>query len=273
MSAAPLRRASCVVGTTLAALGLLMIGGCLAPAASPVPAPQPTREGLSEADPTRPVLWTFRNEYRDLKNGDWADVLLLRHDRFFFRNLKIKGGGKGFVTRFDVPISIVNRGTTTKAGLGDIYTQALFIPRISRKFVFSVGSGLTLPTATDDLLGQGKVIIAPVVAPLWYMAKRRRLFTLRVQQFVSVAGRSSRPDVNYTIVDPFVGWSLGRRSWVFANTELKWDWRSKRGSGITGVQVGKMISEHYGISFKPEIPWGPGRLGGFNIKVVVLRFR
>lgn len=241
------------------------------PAATPAPAPTP--ETLSEADPTKPMLWVIRNEYRDLKNGAWANTLLFRHDRFSFRNLKVKGGAKGFVLRFDVPLNVVHNGTVTKAGLGDIYAQALFIPRISRKFAFSVGTGITLPTATSDSLGQGKLVVAPVAVPLWYLAKRKRLITLRFQHFVSVAGKSRRADVNYTIVDPFIGWSLNRRSWIFTNTELKRDWKSKRNSATTGVQLGWMLSDQVGFWIKPEVPWGQGRTGGFNLKVGMFRFR
>lgn len=252
---------------------LLSAASVLGQETAATPSPLPTPETLSEADPTKPMLWVIRNEYRDLKNGAWANTLLFRHDRFSFRNLKVKGGAKGFVLRIDVPLNTVHAGSTTKTGLGDIYTQALFIPRISRKFAFSVGTGLTLPTATSDLLGQGKLIIAPVAVPLWYLAKRKRLITLRFQHFVSVAGKSNRADVNYTVVDPFIGWSLDRKSWVFTNTELKWDWRSKRGSATTGIQFGRMISDHVGFWIKPEFPWGPGRTGGFNIKVGMFRFR
>ena len=243
------------------------------PVPSPSPAAKPKPETLSEADPTRPVLWQIRNEYRDLKNGGWSNTVLFRHDRFTFRNLKVKGGAKGFVVRFDVPLNTVHLGSTTKAGLGDIYAQVLLIPRISRKFAFSVGSGVILPTATHDTLGQGKLIIAPVAVPLWYLAKRRRLITFRMQHYISVAGKSSRADVNQTLVDPSIGWAVGRRAWIFANTEFKWDWNSKKVGAITGMQFGRMLSDRIGIWIKPEVPWGPGRTGGFNIKVGILQFR
>ena len=239
----------------------------------PAASPTPQREAVSEADPTKPIFWVIRNEYRDLKNGGWANAVVVRHDRFFFRNLAIKGGAKGMVFRVDVPLNRVHRGTETKTGLGDIFTQVLFIPRITRKFAFSVGSGFTLPTATSDSLGQGKLIVAPVAVPLWYLAKRKRLIAMRVQQFISVAGKSNRPDVNFTVFDPLIGLALGRRGWLSANTEFKWDWKSKRGSGTTGVQAGHMISDRLGLWIKPEIPWGPGRTGSFNIKVGVLRYR
>lgn len=243
------------------------------PSPSPSPAVQPTPEILSEVDPTKPILFSVRNEYRDLKNGNWADTVLFRYDRFALRNLKIKGGGKGFVLRVDVPINTVHRGTVTKTGLGDVYTQMMFVPYANLRFAFSAGTGVSLPTATDDTLGSGKVLIAPVAVPIWYLAARKRLITLRIQNFTSIAGKRSRPDVNYFNLDPTVAWAIDRKSWVLLNTEFKRDWRLKRGSATTGVQFGRMISDHVGFWIKPEFPWGAGRTGGFNIKVGMFRFR
>lgn len=249
------------------------------PAQLPEPSPTPVQDakaigdGLSEVDPTKPILFSFRNEYKDLKNGNWADTVIFRYDRFALRNLRIKGGGKGFVLRIDVPLNTVHRGTDTKAGLGDVYAQVLLVPYATRKFAFTVGSGISLPTATDDMLGTGKVVVAPVAVPIWYLAKRKRLILLRIQNFTSIAGNGNRADVNYLNVEPTFAWGLDRRTWILFNNEFKWDWRSKRESGVAGLQIGRMIGGKVGVWFKPEIPWGPGRSGGFNIKFGVFKFR
>lgn len=243
------------------------------PTPTPAASPEPEGETLSEADPTRPMFIAVRHEFRDLKNGAWASAAVFRHDRFVLRNLGVKGGGRGFVLRFDVPLNTVRAGGSTKFGLGDIYAQALWIPRINRRFAFSVGSGISLPTATNRLLGQGKLVIAPVAVPLWYFAKRKRLVTLRMQHFVSVAGSGSRPNVNFTVVDPSIGVAVGRRSWIFTSTEFRWDWRTKLNSATTGIQFGRLLSNRLGFWVKPEIQWGPGRQGDFNVKFGFFRFR
>lgn len=243
------------------------------PSPSPASTPESKPEAVSEADPTRAMFLVIRNEYRDLRNGSWANTIVARHDRITFRNVGLKGGAKGSILRFELPLSIVHTPSGTKAGLGDIYLQALLIPRISRRFAFSAGTGLILPTATSSVLGQGKLVVAPLMVPLWYLASRRRLVTMRLQHFVSVAGNGNRPNVNYTVFDPFIGLATGRRSWIFADTELKWDWRRKLNSAVTAVQFGRIFSDRMGFWIKPEIPWGPGRGGGFNIKVGIFRFR
>lgn len=243
------------------------------PSPTPVPDANEIDDGLSEVDPTKPILFSLRNEYKDLKNGSWADAVVFRYDRFALRNLKIKGGGKGMVLRIDVPLNTVHRGTETKAGLGDVYTQVLFVPYATRRFAFTAGTGISLPTATDDMLGSGKVVVAPIAVPIWYLAKRKRLILLRIQNFTSVAGKSSRADINYLNIEPTFAWGLDRRTWILFNNEFKWDWRSKRESGIAGLQVGRMIGGKMGVWLKPEIPWGSGRSGGFNIKFGLFKFR
>ena len=259
--------------TLAIALGSAMACMSQVPTPSPAPTETPAREPLSEADPTKPILWVVRNEYRDLKEGAWSNTIVFRHDRFAFRSLSFKGGAKGLVARFEVPISAVHVGNNTKAGLGDIYAQALFVPRISRKFAFSLGSGLILPTATDTMLGSGKLTVAPVAVPVWFSSNRKRLTTLRIQHYISIAGKGGRPGVNHTVANPLIAWALSRQAWIFTDTEFKWDWRQKMGSAISGVQIGHSIGADTGLTIKMEIPWGPGRLGGFNVKVSFFTFR
>ncbi len=237
------------------------------------PDPRPPSEIQVEEDPTKPVIFSIRNEYRNLKNDAWANTVLLRIDRLTLKGLQNKGGGKGLILRFDLPINTVHRGVSTKTGLGDIYAQALYIPHVRPRFVLPVGTGIVLPTATNRLLGQGKLILAPIAVPTWYFAKRKRFFFVRMQYFVSVAGGRNRPNVNYLVADPTLAFQVSRGAWAIVNTELKWDWRSDKGSGISGVQFGKMISRKMGIWIKPEIPWGAGRQTDFAVKVGLVRFR
>lgn len=242
-------------------------------AATPTPQTSPSPEVRAEEDPTKPILLSIRNEYRNLKNGAWANTVLFRIDKLSFRNFKNKGGAKGLIFRVDIPFNTVHAGTQTKSGLGDVYGQVLYLPHVSRRFAFAVGSGIILPTATNELLGQGKLVIAPAAIPVWYFAKRKRLTLVRFQNFVSVAGNGNRPDVNYFIADPTVVHALNRKWWITANTEFKWDWRRNQGSAISGMQVGRMVRGKYGFWLKPEVPWGRGRAGDFTLKFTVFRIR
>ena len=238
------------------------------------PTPQATPPpSQAEEDPTRPIVFSIRNEYRDLKNGGWANTVIFRTDRLSFRNLTNRGGAKGLLLRLDIPFNTVHAGTETKSGLGDLYGQILYIPRAGPRFATAVGTGVIIPTATNDRLGRGKLILAPTVVPVWYFENRKRLTLIRIQNYFSVAGKRHRPDVNYLLVDPFVILPLNRKWWIGLNNEFKWDWKTSQGSSISGFQIGRIVRGKFGFWAKPEVPWGSGRTGGFNLKFTVFRVR
>jgi hypothetical protein len=237
------------------------------------PTPQPQAAPESEEDPTQPLVFSIRNEYRDLKNGGWANTVIFRTDKLSFRNFQNRGGAKGLLLRLDIPWNTVHIGTRTKSGPGDVYGQVLYIPHATKRFATAIGTGVVLPTASHDLLGRGKLILAPSFIPVWYFSNRKRLTFIRIQNYFSVAGKSSRPDVNYLLVDPNVVIPVTRRWWIGLNTEFTWNWKTSQAAGISGFQVGRIISRKFGFWIKPEIPFGPARTGGFNLKFIVFRVR
>jgi len=255
------------------ALFLLVMPSAVFLQEPPLPLPTPTPQTTAEEDPTKPILLSIRDEYRNFKGGGWANTFIFRVDRLFMKSLGMRGGSKGVLLRFDVPFNTVNRGTITQKGLGDLYAQALYIPRLRRKSLIAVGTGIIIPTATDRFLGQGKLIFAPTVIPLWYLAKRQRIAYVRIQNYISVAGSGSRPNVNYLIVDPSFVHRLSERWWLAEDTEFKWDWRTDLGSAISGLQVGRMMKGRFGFWFKPEVAWGAGRVSDFNLKFTVFRLK
>ena len=257
------------------AAAFLFVGACpLYAQETPTPSPTPVAEQATvEEDPTKPILISLRNEYRNFKNGGWANTVIFRVDRLVLHNFGNTGGAKGLILRFDVPFNTVHRGDVTKNGLGDLYAQALYIPRFRRNSLVAIGTGVVIPTATDRFLGQGKLILSPTIIPVWYFAKRERFIFLRTQNYISVAGDSSRPNVNYLIFDPTFVHRVSEKWWLAEDTEFKWDWRNKLSSAISGLQIGRMVRSRYGFWVKPEIGWGPGRVSDFNLKFTVFRLR
>jgi hypothetical protein len=219
----------------------------------PTPTPQPSNAEGAEEDPTKPIAFSIRNEYKNLRNGAWANSAVFRFDEVVFKKLQNPGGLKGIILRFDVPLNTVHIGTTTQTGLGDIYAQAIYVPRASRGFSFAFGSGFVLPTATNTFLGTGKLLLAPTAVPIWNFPKSRRKLLIRFQNVFSVAGKSSRPDINYFVAAPAVIGHLYKKWWYTADTELRWNWKSSLGSGVSGFLVGRLVKGKFGIAFKPEI--------------------
>ena len=237
------------------------------------PTPQPSAGEGAEDDPTKPLAFSIRKEYRNLRNDAWANAVVFRVDHVAFKNLHNRGGLRGLILRFDVPLVTVHVGQTTRTGLGDIYAQAIYVPRATRKFAFAVGTGAFIPTATNTLLGTGKLVLAPTAVPIWNFPKSRRKLLIRVQNYFSVAGKSSRPDINYFVAAPAVIGKLAGRWWYTADTELRWNWKTGQSSGISGFLFGRLVKGKFGIAFKPEVPWGPGRVGDFNLKFAVFKIR
>ncbi len=54
-----------------------------------------------------------------------------------------------------------NRNSGGAYGLGDMNPSFFLSPRKPEKLIWGVGPALVLPTATNDILGQGKLSLGP----------------------------------------------------------------------------------------------------------------
>ena len=272
------RRASSYVAA-FAGLGLMLAAS---PAraqtsASPPPADEPQQ---ADADnPIKAVFFSVRNEYGNQLDDDWAYALILRSDRAWLSRHKRLGGKVGLLTRLDVPIASAHTGGATQTGLGDLYAQALYVPWLTRSFALAMGSGLTFPTATSETIGFGKWQLAPILVPVWFFPRGKGFFLIRLHEHVSFAGDASRPGVNYLQTTPSVIYNFRRAWWLSLDTEATTDWqRDNRISFRSGVELGHIIRKGFGLkgfglSFKPEIPWGVNRAGDWTVKVILTRYR
>ena len=242
---------------------------------TPTTAPPPPQLQGEDSDPTRPVVWSLREEYYNLRGSDaWANAFIVRRDKAFFEDRKEWWTGKrGFITRFDMPLVVTHNPVETQGGLGDLYLQALYFPHLTRKFAFAGGTGMLLPTATDELLGTGKVTIAPALAPVWFIP-RRGMFFIKLQDFVSVAGDDSRPDLHYFTTNPLLTWSFQKKWWTQLDGETKTNFQTGGNSGYrVGVLLGRVLKNRFGAWVKVEVPFGKYREGDVSIKTSLFRVK
>jgi hypothetical protein len=226
----------------------------------------------NDSDPTRAVLFSIRPEFSWLNADVSRSALIFRYDYAALRQRRWLPGRRGVILRLELPIAQTSTATSEEVGLGDAYAQLLTIPYFTRKFAFAVGTGLGIPTATDDLLGTGHLTVAPAVAPVWFLPGG--MFLVRVQNSTTVAGDDQRPGFNVLIVAPTFIHSVGGRFWVLADTETQTDWRHDERTGIkSGVQVGRAIANRVGIWAKPEVWWGPNPAGRWNLKFGIVWYR
>jgi len=239
---------------------------------SPTVAPPPPQAG-DDSDPTRPVVWSLREEYYNLRGDAWNNAFVFRIDRAVLKERHRLLAKHGALTRLDIPIVIAKRSDGTRIGLGDIYAQTFLLPYSKGKFIMAAGSGVFVPTATDRRLGTGKLTIAPVAAPIWRIPKRG-FFFVKVQDYFSVAGRDERLDLHYMTVTPLLVWRLKDKPyWIQLEAETQTNWKADAHTGLKSGFLFGRITKKRGIWIKAEIGMGQYRVHSFAIKTSIFKVR
>ena len=233
-----------------------------------------TEEAPNQDDPTKAVFFNIRNEFFNLEEGSWTNAVIARSDRALLKTRPRLGGKVGILTRVDVPIVAADLDEHAQVGLGDLYVQAGVVPWLTPRFALSVGSGLTVPTATHAALGAGKWQAAPVVAPIWFLSNRKGFVLVRLHGHYSFAGGEDRSRVRTLEIVPVLMWNFAKHWWTVIDSNTTIDWESvDRASRRTGVEIGYVIRRSWGVSIKPEIPWGANRRGEWKLVAVLTRYR
>jgi hypothetical protein len=113
-------------------------------------------------------------------------------------------------------------------GLGDIQPTFFFSPGKASKLIWGAGPAFLLPTATDDNLGTGKFSIGPAVVALVQPGK----FTIGalVSNLWSVAGPSTRPDVNTMSLQYFMNYNLQKGWYLSTGPIVTANWNAPSGN-------------------------------------------
>jgi hypothetical protein len=240
--------------------------------------PAPAREGTeaaaeeevgAEANPTRAILYSFREEFDALRGDAWQNVFTMRADAAIFSGAPFPAHARGILLRADLPVTVLHAGSTTQGGLGDLYGQALVVPRFSPLFLLPLGTGFIFPTATSSALGSGKFILAPAVIPAVLFPERRGLAYVKFQDWFSFAGASSRPSVHFLTVTPTILWRIGLTSWTLVDAESNTNWKAGATTWArVGFELGTLATRGHGLSLKVEVPFGGSRAGVLTARVV-----
>ena len=262
-----LRRPPAVAsGVLFAAIALFIPRGAPADDTPRAGGTEPPVAVGQDTDPTKPVLFSIRDEYYHFLSGSWVNYLILRRDALAWDKTPLLGKARGVLFRMELPLATSDLGGQTTTGLGDGYVQALLLPRLGGNWVLGIGTGLMIPTATDRRLGTGKWTIAPAIAPVWFLPRQAYAY-VKFQEFESFAGTSSRPDISYLLITPTALWRVSRRYWVLVDSESRTSWTLHGTTSYrSGLLVGRMFTPRAGFSLKAEVPWGNHRLGDWTLK-------
>jgi hypothetical protein len=134
-----------------------------------------------------------------------------------------------------------NQNTGGEYGFGDMAPDFFFSPRHPGKLMWGFGPAFAIPTATNNVLGQGKFSIGPSAVVLVQPGK----WTIvnLVNNVWSVAGSGSRPPVNQMLDQYFITRNLNKGWYVTSAPIITANWNASRGNVWTvpfGGGVGRV---------------------------------
>jgi hypothetical protein len=133
-------------------------------------------------------------------------------------------------------------------GLGDINETVFFSPAGPGAFIWGIGPSMTVPTATSNITGSGKLSLGPSAVGL-VQPKPWTIGALVRQQW-SIAGPDGRSDVNQTLVQPFVSYNLPKGWNITTGPIITANWVAPSSRRWT-VPVGGGFGRVFKISSQP----------------------
>ena len=112
-------------------------------------------------------------------------------------------------------------------GLGDINFSFYFSPAKPGKAIWGVGPSLTIPTATDEILGTRKWSAGP--AGVILLMPKPFVVGALVRQLFSFAGNDDRADVSQLLIQPFVNYNLPKGWYLVSSPAITNNWEGASG--------------------------------------------
>ena len=143
------------------------------------------------------------------------------------------------------PDPILNSNTN---GIGDITEELFFSPLHSGALIWGAGPVFTVPSATDPILGTGRVLFGPTAVFLttpghWVMG-------VLVNNQWSVGGDPLRPSVNEFLAQPFINYNLPHGWFLTSSPIITANWLAAPGQQWV-VPVGGGFGRVFKIGDQP----------------------
>ncbi len=144
--------------------------------------------------------------------------------------------------RASLPVNTVPESETSyKSGLGDFNLLAAYLfSKPESPVQFGFGPSFSAPTATEEILGQGK----------WQVGAGAVVFINKNPMFqhgalvtwqISVAGDEDRDDVNMLTAQPFFMWQLGKGTYLRSAATWSFDLDNGNYNVPLGSGIGKVV--------------------------------
>ena len=163
--------------------------------------------------------------------------------------------GSRHALRVKTPYKSLNLDTgegpnTNISGVGDLSFRWLYIPFVNNKFGIAGGLEAFFPTATNDALGDGKLVLRPqIFAGFFGLFGKGSIFAPGILYLFDVAGDDARAPVNQWQMDIYFVWLLAEmKHWLIINPQPVIDVENKKEFMIVDVEFGYMIPPLPGAS-------------------------
>lgn len=141
-----------------------------------------------------------------------------------------------------------NQPTGGEFGLGDMNPTFFLVPANAKKIIWGAGPTFVIPTATNTILGQGKLSMGPAFVVL----AQPHPWTIGVltNNVWSVAGSGSRQSVNQFLLQYFINYNVKKGWYIDIAPIITANWVATSGNVWT-VPVGGGIARLMKIGFQP----------------------
>jgi hypothetical protein len=198
-------------------------------------------------------------------------------DDYFFKTTNFRytqpfAGGKASI-RLTIPVNTTDlAGGDAEPGLGDIAAKLTWVPYFSKSQAFVLEAELYAPTASEEIVGTGKWVIAPGLAWVRFVSPDVIVAPAYIHN-VSFAGDGDRPDVNRGDFDLYVVYKPhGESWWIASDSTISHDFEGKAtpmswsltfGRSLMQLESGGALNGYV----RPGVGIGHDRLYNFSIEV------
>lgn len=149
----------------------------------------------------------------------------------------------------EVPIKRFESRDSSKNGIGDILVSASAIKK-EEKLSFGTTWEFYLPAAKYDELGAGKWQFSPAVFAEYEIVPQV-FFALGYKHYVSVAGPSSRNDINKGRIRTMAAYISDHNWWVLFDPKYYMDYEDNSDEFIIEIETGIMLFDEISMYLKP----------------------
>jgi hypothetical protein len=133
-------------------------------------------------------------------------------------------------------------------GLGDMTPTFFFSPAKPHKVIWGAGPMFALPTATGQVLGQGKLSIGPSLVVL--VQPGHWTVGALVNNIWSIAGPSDRANVNQMSLQYFINYNMKKGWFISISPTITANWKASS-ENVWVVPVGGGVGRVFRLGFQP----------------------